>query len=1017
MDACDPDVKTKNIRKLIKLHTGRNLNIPRDRMCEISKDIASGNLPLPPLVMTRDKTYLLDPKSPLTKRDYESLYKSNVKSRTVKRIAKKVGLSDIKKTIVELKYAIGRRLISLNIREPILLPGSRVVSKMRFNNSPRNYNDNYENVNNNRENREDRENADTNNRENRENRENANTNRENRENRENRKNGNNNRQFSPMTNDKLRNMITRRRQKERTRRMMGKGFINRSSNYNRSSERGNTGTSNNRSIINNIQRNANKRVKNTRLAAERYLSESRIINGRRKKRQFNVVENKLRLEQRNKFRAENNTRRAQASENRARREKRRVQLNANINAQRANNLQNNYEHLRRSAKIKMNRMKFLSNETLEKSKKISETAEKYKKELSNRKANVNSLQKNLTERESEIERVTKIMKNLQEKVNKSSNNGEAVVNNSKLEQAQKQLANIQTNRDKLKSNLQTAQTELEEAKERSSKIEKEKAANIELSKLKLNLTRLSKQKGVNFQKNIDNLNKKTLNNGTFLLPNVENLRKRIINAGNRRMASNENKNKQRQNRKLNEARKRQQAANAKKLQALKIELSGIANRGGVKANFASNINSVTLKNGDGLKTRIQTAINAKQQKEKEEAEEQQKKQQAAANAKAAANAAKASKLQNLKEKLTKKAEKGGVLKNFTININRVTLNNAENLKGRIESAVSSKKRARELWNKAGKAAMLNARALLLVKSDLRKKAVKGGVFENFEQRIKNVTLEKGPGLHVNLNRAIEKKRSNKAAAKAAVKTKANAPILSKNLQNLRQKLISRAVAGRVYKNVSPWDSRRGEKGRTFQERIEEIFETPSLGPNSELNRQFWVQRMERIPGRAAHLEAIINQAARVKARAPPGKTSQPNATGKFVGVTKVPNRNVQKGFSSNRQYTSNLPNATRGATPNRGTGGERWKEPWELKPDPRYPASSQQTNPVAVVRNNRPPSRGTGGPKGGMETQTEALRKKSRKPRSRPVTSSGTNRRTAPAKMAHAPNPQARKLAGIGRNR
>ena len=377
MDACDPDVKTKNIRKLIKLHTGRNLNIPRDRMCEISKDIASGNLPLPPLVMTRDKTYLLDPKSPLTKRDYESLYKSNVKSRTVKRIAKKVGLSDIKKTIVELKYAIGRRLISLNIREPILLPGSRVVSKMRFNNSPRNYNDNYENVNNNRENRENRENADTNNRENRENRENANTNRENRENRENRKNGNNNRQFSPMTNDKLRNMITRRRQKERTRRMMGKGFFNRSSNYNRSGERGNAGTSNNRSIINNIQRNANKRVKNTRLAAERYLSESRIINGRRKKRQFNVVENKLRLEQRNKFRAENNTRRAQASENRARREKRRVQLNANINAQRANNLQNNYEHLRRSAKIKMNRMKLLSNETLEKSKKISETAEKY----------------------------------------------------------------------------------------------------------------------------------------------------------------------------------------------------------------------------------------------------------------------------------------------------------------------------------------------------------------------------------------------------------------------------------------------------------------------------------------------------------------------------------------------------------------------------------------------------------------------------------------------------------------
>jgi len=30
MDACDPDAKTKNIRKLIKLHTGKTIKISRD---------------------------------------------------------------------------------------------------------------------------------------------------------------------------------------------------------------------------------------------------------------------------------------------------------------------------------------------------------------------------------------------------------------------------------------------------------------------------------------------------------------------------------------------------------------------------------------------------------------------------------------------------------------------------------------------------------------------------------------------------------------------------------------------------------------------------------------------------------------------------------------------------------------------------------------------------------------------------------------------------------------------------
>ena len=131
MDVCDPDAKTKNIRKLIKLHTGRTVDVPRERMCDITREAKKGNLPMPPLVLTRDKRFLLDPKSPLTQKDYETLYKSNVTSAVVKRLAKKVGLVNTDKTIPELKDAIGRRLASTSVREPILLPGTRMVSTSR----------------------------------------------------------------------------------------------------------------------------------------------------------------------------------------------------------------------------------------------------------------------------------------------------------------------------------------------------------------------------------------------------------------------------------------------------------------------------------------------------------------------------------------------------------------------------------------------------------------------------------------------------------------------------------------------------------------------------------------------------------------------------------------------------------------------------------------------------------------------------------------------------------------------
>ena len=144
MDACDPGTESGNIRRLIKLHTGETVKLSRAKVCEIMKAAKENRSPLPPLGLTRDKKYLLDAKSPLTQRDYEILFKSTSKATDIKRIAKKSGLTQLDKTISDLKGAIGRRLRSMNVREPVLLHGrvttQRVSSDNKFYNLENNVN-------------------------------------------------------------------------------------------------------------------------------------------------------------------------------------------------------------------------------------------------------------------------------------------------------------------------------------------------------------------------------------------------------------------------------------------------------------------------------------------------------------------------------------------------------------------------------------------------------------------------------------------------------------------------------------------------------------------------------------------------------------------------------------------------------------------------------------------------------------------------------------------------------------
>ncbi len=54
--------------------------------------LEGGKLPLPPLIMSPNKTYLIDKKSPLKSSDYDILFDSSSKRKDIKNVARKVGI-------------------------------------------------------------------------------------------------------------------------------------------------------------------------------------------------------------------------------------------------------------------------------------------------------------------------------------------------------------------------------------------------------------------------------------------------------------------------------------------------------------------------------------------------------------------------------------------------------------------------------------------------------------------------------------------------------------------------------------------------------------------------------------------------------------------------------------------------------------------------------------------------------------------------------------------------------------
>ena len=151
MDACDPDINIQNLKTLIKQNIGTDLKLTRSQICDVYSTIQDGKLPLPPLIMSSDRSFLMDRKSPISRSDFEKLFSPTTKVASIRRIAKKVGVTrhaDPGLTKAQLINIIGNRLHGLNIHEPIKLRNvPKKKTETNYNNSNTTFNYNNRNAN------------------------------------------------------------------------------------------------------------------------------------------------------------------------------------------------------------------------------------------------------------------------------------------------------------------------------------------------------------------------------------------------------------------------------------------------------------------------------------------------------------------------------------------------------------------------------------------------------------------------------------------------------------------------------------------------------------------------------------------------------------------------------------------------------------------------------------------------------------------------------------------------------
>src|SRR6056300_1065074 len=128
IEVCDPDADLDVLKKLIKMNTGHTIKLTKEQTCQVYDDIKAGKLPLPPLIMSSNKTYLIDKKSPLKPADYEILFDSSSKRADIKKVARKVGLLKVDQmTKSQMIDSIGKRLRYMKIHEPVKIGQKRAA--------------------------------------------------------------------------------------------------------------------------------------------------------------------------------------------------------------------------------------------------------------------------------------------------------------------------------------------------------------------------------------------------------------------------------------------------------------------------------------------------------------------------------------------------------------------------------------------------------------------------------------------------------------------------------------------------------------------------------------------------------------------------------------------------------------------------------------------------------------------------------------------------------------------------
>ena len=126
MNACDPDSNIDALHNFVKKNTGLDLTMSRSKLCKAYSDIKNQRWVLPPMMMSPDRTWLIDKRSPLDAKEYQTILRQSTKVAWIKRLANKVGAMYPEKASKQVMIdAIYARLKRMNILEPIQIAAAR----------------------------------------------------------------------------------------------------------------------------------------------------------------------------------------------------------------------------------------------------------------------------------------------------------------------------------------------------------------------------------------------------------------------------------------------------------------------------------------------------------------------------------------------------------------------------------------------------------------------------------------------------------------------------------------------------------------------------------------------------------------------------------------------------------------------------------------------------------------------------------------------------------------------------